>query len=68
MARTQRPAAARLGLVAETLRTLHVAALDHVHGGGTIVAALGRLSGTCNSGICSIGQDCRIGGKPEGAP
>lgn len=57
----KRPAARRLRVVPETLRTLAGTALDQVNGGAAWFDALKDLAK--NSGVCSIGRDCQIGGQ-----
>ena len=63
MAGAKRTGKQRLRLVPETLRTLWIGALDHVHGGGALTNALTAVSANCTSRICSIGHDCHIGGE-----
>ena len=63
MAGVKRPSKQRLRLVSETLRTLWIGALEHVHGGGAITDAPTALSANHTSRICSLGRDCHIGGE-----
>jgi hypothetical protein len=63
MAGDKRADKRRLRLVPETLRTLWIGALEHVNGGKALTDALTAISADCNSAICSIGRDCRIGGE-----